>query len=88
MACLKFLAKCLCPRCEVLKVKVHLLGSKSDDHARNQLRRDSTARRVSIHYARRAIYEVGKGVKSVFIERILQKSESPNQVSFTSQYIQ
>lgn len=84
MTCLKFLAKCLCPRCEVLKTKVHLLGSKSDDRARNRLRVDSVARRINIDFARKAIYEVGKGVKSVFIDRILEKSESPNRVSFAS----
>jgi hypothetical protein len=37
MACIKYLGLCPCPDCGVLKLELHLIGSKSDMHARQQL---------------------------------------------------
>ena len=84
MSCIKYLALCLCPDCRLLKSKVHLLGSKSDNHARCQLLRiDSEDRRRRVELARRLIFK-GVNVTSQRIEQILgSESLVPTRVSST-----
>ncbi|KAK7020396.1 hypothetical protein R3P38DRAFT_3549619 [Favolaschia claudopus] len=66
------LGACPCPRCKISKDKISGLGTKNDDKARTRdERKDDTSYRAKIASARRHIYELGKGIKSAVVERIL-----------------
>ncbi|KAK7022667.1 hypothetical protein R3P38DRAFT_3196064 [Favolaschia claudopus] len=66
------LGACPCPRCKIPKDKISGLGTKNDDKARTRdERKDDTSYRAKIASARRHIYELGKGIKSAVVERIL-----------------
>ena len=81
VACLRFIAERMCPRCLIRKDQVPFLGTKADERAREQVRRDDLPTRVKIDSARHAIFLQGKGVKSARVERILKPwSMIPNRV--------
>ncbi|KAK7064901.1 hypothetical protein R3P38DRAFT_3302318 [Favolaschia claudopus] len=66
------LGSCPCPRCKISKDKISGLGTKNDTKARTRdERKDDTSYRTKIASARRHIYELGKGIKSAVVERIL-----------------
>ncbi|KAJ3512102.1 hypothetical protein NLJ89_g3716 [Agrocybe chaxingu] len=85
MACLKYLSRCPCPRCLILKSKIPRLGSKSDNRDRKKLLRvDDTLRRNAIETARKLMFVQGINVTSVKIERILgPKSLVPTRNAFS-----
>jgi hypothetical protein len=72
ISCLKFLAKCMCPRCLSLKLKISQVGSKMDMRNRVNLARiDNDARRFDIEVVRKMLFEKGINITSVKIDRIL-----------------
>lgn len=83
MACIKYLSKCACARCLVLKSKFPLLGSKRDMQDRLKLKRvDDQNRRDAIELARKLIFEKGVSLGSKQIADILgSKSLVPTRVS-------
>jgi hypothetical protein len=71
ISCIKFLAKCMCPRCLSVKSKITEVGSKMDmrnrvKHARN----DNDACRFDIETVM-MLFEKGINITSVKIDRIL-----------------
>lgn len=73
MSCLRYLARCPCPRCLILKSKISLIGSKTDTKMRLILvRKDSEDRREKVEQARALMFEKGIAITSVKIERILK----------------
>ena len=72
MTCLKYLSTCPCPRCLVLKSKIHKLGMKSDTRDRQKLVRvDSETRRNKVEIARTLIFQKGLVITSNQIKDIL-----------------
>ena len=83
MATIRNLGECLCPRCTITKSKVPDLGTKRDDNRRTAgVRKDDGRFRRLVDTAWRAIYELGKGVKSAAVEALLAaESLVPTRVS-------
>jgi hypothetical protein len=83
MTCLKYLARCPCPRCLTLKSSIPRLGMETDKNARQKLiRTDSKAIQDTVNRARRMMFEDGINITSVFIERLLKpQSLVPTRVS-------
>ncbi|THV06142.1 hypothetical protein K435DRAFT_816014 [Dendrothele bispora CBS 962.96] len=72
MVCMKFLAKCLCPRCTITKSKIPNLGTKNDFYICNNRRRhDSKAHQKRIEEARKRIFEQGYSVASLAVGDLL-----------------
>jgi hypothetical protein len=72
MSCLKYLSICPCPRCLVLKTKIHKLGMKSDTRDRQKLVRvDSETRRDVVELARKLLFQKGLAISSDRIKDIL-----------------
>ncbi|KAF8816480.1 hypothetical protein BYT27DRAFT_7077235, partial [Phlegmacium glaucopus] len=72
ISCIKFLAKCMCPRCLSLKSKITQVGLKMDMRNRLKLARvDTEARRFDIEVARRMLFEKGINVSSVKVDQVL-----------------
>ena len=88
MSCIKFLAKCMCPRCESLKSKIPQVGSKTDMRSRLKLTRlDNDARQYDIELVRKMMFEKGINITSVKIDRILGPTSSvPTRVCVFSLY--
>lgn len=71
MACIKYLSVCPCPTCLVQKLKIYLLGSKSDAQTRENLqRKDTETRKRKIEQARKLIFK-GVNVTSKKIDAVL-----------------
>lgn len=71
MGCIKYLGLCPCPDCGILKSELHLVGSKPDMRARQQLlRTDSEDRRRKVELARQLIFS-GVNITSQKIEQAL-----------------
>ena len=62
---------CPCPRCLVLKTNFHRLGFVSDIVARLTCVHEHCM--PTILAARRLIYELGKPLKSLFVENLLKE---------------
>ena len=72
MACLKFLSKCPCPRCLILKSRIPRIGSKTDNRDRDKLTRiDDIARQADVEKVRQLLFKRGVNLTSVKIERVL-----------------
>jgi len=74
---------CPCPRCMILKVDMHNLGTAKDRQQRSSLKRsDNAHRQIRVSEARRLIYEKNYAVGSEVVEKLL-KDESlvPTSVS-------
>jgi hypothetical protein len=84
MSCIKFLAKCMCPRCESLKSKITQVGSKTDIRNRLKLRRvDNDARQFDVELVRKMLFEKGINITSVKLDRILGPTSTvPTRVCF------
>ena len=82
MTCLKYLSKCPCPRCLILKSRIPRMGSKSDTRDRLKLVRvDSESRRQKVELARKLLFEKGINVTSVRIKNLLdEQSLTPTRV--------
>ncbi|KAI0700508.1 hypothetical protein C8T65DRAFT_580236 [Cerioporus squamosus] len=71
LACLKYLARCPCPRCKINKDKIIEMGTHADDCRRNKQRIDDDDVLWRITLARRWIFENGMPLTSKFLDRIL-----------------
>ncbi|TFK81507.1 hypothetical protein K466DRAFT_531692 [Polyporus arcularius HHB13444] len=71
LACLKYLAKCPCPRCKINKDKIIEMGTRADDYRRNHTRVDDNDVLWRIKLARQWIFEKGMPLTSVYLQRIL-----------------
>ncbi|TFK80595.1 hypothetical protein K466DRAFT_503627, partial [Polyporus arcularius HHB13444] len=71
LACLKYLAKCPCPRCKINKDKIIEMGTRADDYRRNHVRVDNNDVMWRIKLARQWIFEKGMPLTSMYIDRIL-----------------
>ena len=73
ISCIKFLSKCMCPRCLSLKQNITQVASRSDMRNRVTLARvDSEARRYDVEQVRKLLFEKGIAITSVFLDRILE----------------
>jgi hypothetical protein len=73
MACLKYLARCPCPRCLILKSRIPLIGTKTDTKRWIQLAHvDSEDRRRKIELVRRMIFEGWVNITSKRIKDLLR----------------
>lgn len=71
MACLKFLAKCLCPRCLALKEDVADIGTPEDMSSRKKKRVDCRFYHDLIAKARKLIYNKGRPLTSETVDKKL-----------------
>ncbi|KAG2348745.1 hypothetical protein BDR05DRAFT_980136 [Suillus weaverae] len=72
LACIKFLAKCPCPRCLVPKAKIGELGTRADRRRRERdTHKDSHGLRSTIKRVRDWLYVKGTNISSVFVKRLL-----------------
>ncbi|KAI0747131.1 hypothetical protein C8Q80DRAFT_1220294 [Daedaleopsis nitida] len=71
LACIKYLARCHCPRCRINKDHTVELGTQADIFRRNKLREDNNDVVYRITLARRWIFERGMPLTSVYIDRLL-----------------
>jgi hypothetical protein len=77
ISCIKFLAKCMCPRCLSLKSKITQVASKMDMRKRVKLeRKDTEARRYDIEVARKMLFEKGINITSVKMDRVLDSTSA------------
>ncbi|KAI0693618.1 hypothetical protein C8T65DRAFT_585633 [Cerioporus squamosus] len=71
LTCLKYLAKCPCPRCKINKDKLIEMGTHADDYRRNNTRIDDNDVNWRITLARKWIFENGMPLTSVYLDRVL-----------------
>jgi hypothetical protein len=72
MACLKYLARCPCPWCLILKSRIPLIGLKTDTKQRIQLACvDSEDRQCKINLVRQMIFDGGINITSQQIKNLL-----------------
>ena len=77
ITCIKFLAKCMCPRCLARKSKITQVGSKTDMRNRVKLERiDTEARCYDIEVVRKMLFEKGINISSVYIDRVLSPTSA------------
>lgn len=73
MACLRFLSRCPCPRCLILKSCIPMIGTKTNTKQRMKLTRvDSEDRQDTIELVRKMMFEGGVNITSVRIENLLK----------------
>jgi hypothetical protein len=73
VAALRDMGKCPCPRCQVEKKDIHLMGLSEDMAKRAaNLRVDDADRRSRVEQAHQLIYESGLGVTSTAVEEQLK----------------
>ena len=82
MSCIKFLGKCMCPWCLLLKEKVQLVGSKSDMQNWIKFAQvDSKPCQFDIEQVRQLLFERGLSLTSKAVKAILDPiSAVPTQV--------
>ncbi len=82
LACIRFLGRCPCPRCLVLKSQVPDMGTKYDRKRQSEnFRKDTTFVQMLIAKARKLIFEVGKSIASKAVEcKIYTTSLLPTRV--------
>ncbi|KAI0069553.1 hypothetical protein K474DRAFT_1610279 [Panus rudis PR-1116 ss-1] len=72
LACLRSLGARPCPRCTIMKAQIPEMGMKRDEQRRTRdARQVDTSYRARTQAAYRAVYELGKGVKSTVVEAAL-----------------
>lgn len=72
IACIRYLAKCLCPWCLVQKTEIANLGQKHDMRSWvRQACKDSKQQQYNIDCAHRLIFEKGIGVESTAVNALL-----------------
>ncbi|KAI0369420.1 hypothetical protein BV20DRAFT_1036521 [Pilatotrama ljubarskyi] len=83
-ACLKYFARCPCPRCCINKDKLLEMGTRNDAYRRNHVRLDDNDLQYRIRLARRWIFEEGVSLTSVHMKRLLDPlSNTPTQNAFS-----
>jgi hypothetical protein len=77
---------CPCPRCQVLKSDIHMMGGKRDSDDRMKLeRKNDTTHRATIEAARSLVHEYNHAVNSDGVNRLtFDSSLVPVKVSLTS----
>ncbi|TRM67223.1 hypothetical protein BD626DRAFT_627628 [Schizophyllum amplum] len=77
VVCLKFLGKCLCPRCMIEKKQVRELGMIRDMRRRERTRRVDTVRhQARVKSARKLIFESGRAVNGEPVDDALRNDGS------------
>ncbi|KAH9903187.1 hypothetical protein C8Q73DRAFT_742354 [Cubamyces lactineus] len=71
LACLRFFARCPCPRCRINKDKIIEMGTRNDLYRRNWVRQDDTDTIYRIKITRRWVLEDGLALTSKYIARVL-----------------
>jgi hypothetical protein len=86
LACIKYLGAHPCPRCLVKKCKISAVGTVHDRRTRMQCQRQDDQRRCrKVELVRWWMYEGGKNITSVHIDRVLgPQSLTPTRVSVDS----
>lgn len=75
------MGSCPCPRCLLPKTQIFEMGTKYDAGRRTKLERDCKQEQSNVKIARDWLYEAGKGIKSILVERLLfAKSLVPTMV--------
>ncbi|KAL1937059.1 hypothetical protein VTO73DRAFT_15141 [Trametes versicolor] len=88
-ACLKYFAKCPCPRCKINKDKILEMGTRNDLYRRNHLRVDNDDLQYRITLTRRWMFEEGVSLKSVYMKRVLDPlSLTPTRNAFSVRFRQ
>ncbi|KAF8675505.1 hypothetical protein AX14_005100, partial [Amanita brunnescens Koide BX004] len=88
LACIRYLAKCPCPQCYVLKDNISDMGRKRDMHNRS-LRTciDDQMSQCEITSARNAVFEAGMSFNCQFIENTIgKKSLTVVQSAFSTHF--
>ncbi|KAH9848646.1 hypothetical protein C2E23DRAFT_785618 [Lenzites betulinus] len=84
LACLRYFAKCPCPRCRINKDKIIEMGTRNDLYRRNQSRQDNDDVLYRILMTRRWIFEDGVPLTSAYIARVLDPlSITPTRSAFS-----
>ncbi|KAE9391050.1 hypothetical protein BT96DRAFT_1062353 [Gymnopus androsaceus JB14] len=74
IACIKYLANCLCPRCTVHTSEVSELGKKLDmRHRETKQRQDSEKHQSDVNAAREKIFKQGRIVEGEAVKKDLDK---------------
>ncbi|KAH9898500.1 hypothetical protein C8Q73DRAFT_773146 [Cubamyces lactineus] len=85
LACLKYFARCPCPRCRINKDKIIEMGTTNDLSRRNWIRMDNDDLNHRINLTRRWIFQEGMPLTSVYISRILDPlSATPTRSAFST----
>ncbi|KAI0660675.1 hypothetical protein C8Q70DRAFT_932905 [Cubamyces menziesii] len=71
LTCLRFFARCPCPRCRINKDKIVEMGTRNDLYRRNWVRQDDTDTIYRIKITRRWVLEDGLALTSKYIARVL-----------------
>ncbi|KAI0715445.1 hypothetical protein C8T65DRAFT_573153 [Cerioporus squamosus] len=83
--CLRYFAKCPCPRCYIDKEKVPEMGVLNDLHRRNKVRGDTADIQARIKLARKWLFEDGVPLTSVWLKRTLEPmSLTPTRNAFSA----
>ncbi|KAH9848677.1 hypothetical protein C2E23DRAFT_763412 [Lenzites betulinus] len=84
LACLRYFARCPCPRCRINKDKIIEMGTQNDLFRRNWVRVDDSDAITRAQMARRWVFEDGLPLTSVHIERLLDPlSLTPTRSAFS-----
>lgn len=85
LACLRYFAKCPCPRCHINKDKIIEMGTRNDLYRRNWVRQDDADAIYRTRITQRWVFEDSLPLTSVHIERVLGPlSLTPTRVSLLS----
>ncbi|KAI0672334.1 hypothetical protein C8Q78DRAFT_971002 [Trametes maxima] len=84
LACLKYFARCPCPRCRINKDKIIEMGTANDTSRRRWTRMDNDDLNHRINLARKFIFERGVALTSLYISRIMDPlSITPTRSAFS-----
>ncbi|KAI0365862.1 hypothetical protein BV20DRAFT_1027357 [Pilatotrama ljubarskyi] len=84
LACLKYFAKCPCPRCRINKDKIIEMGTRNDLFRRNRVRLDDNDAIYRTEMARRWVFQDGLPLTSAYIARVLDPlSLTPTRSAFS-----
>ncbi|KAI1784806.1 hypothetical protein LXA43DRAFT_1100996 [Ganoderma leucocontextum] len=87
LACLRYFARCPCPRCRINKDKLLEMGTRNDTFRRNQHRVDNDDVKWRIDLTRRWIYQDGMALTSVYVDRVLGPlSLTPTRNAFSTRF--
>ncbi|KAI0069516.1 hypothetical protein K474DRAFT_1610336 [Panus rudis PR-1116 ss-1] len=85
VACVKFLAECPCPRCEIKKIYISSLATTADYQRRSHIRVDTPQLHATISSARYLIFNGGLSAASKRVKDILSpKSLLPTRSAFST----
>ncbi|EIW52144.1 uncharacterized protein TRAVEDRAFT_24454 [Trametes versicolor FP-101664 SS1] len=85
LSCLKYFARCPCPRCRINKDKIIEMGTMNDLNRRNWIRIDDKDLNARISLTRKWIFQDGMSLGSVYISRVLDPiSATPTRSAFST----